>query len=777
MIVHSPRWKTYVPGWAGQLTRVVLPAVLTVALSVCAVYLLAVPAIEDNVMVAKQDTMRKLTETAWQLLSSYEERVSSGELTLEEAQARAIDRIRSLRYGPEGKDYFWINDMHPRMVMHPYRNDLEGQDLSEFTDPRGKRLFVEFANTVRETGAGYVDYWWQWKDDRNRIVSKLSYVRGFEPWGWIIGTGIYLDDVGSEIAAITSNLNRAFAGIIVVIVALSAYIVWYGRARERKRAEAERDLRTSEERFRRLAENAKDMIYRMSLPDGRYEYVSPASVEILGYTPEELYESPILIKKIMHPDWQDYFAEQWEALLAGRMPPSYEYQIIHKSGDVRWLYQRNVLVKDPDDQPCAIEGIVTDITKRKAAEEEREKLRAQLHHSQKLEAVGQLAGGVAHDFNNILTAIMGNVELALAAATKPIPGEFLTQGLHQIERSAQRATGLTRQLLAFSRRQVTQPVILDLNQTLSEMEKMLRRLLTENINIKFELAPSLKFIRADASQVEQVIMNLAINAGDAMPDGGELTIRTSMVTLEPSELDEPDAIQPGEYIRLTVSDIGVGMSKEVIEKIFNPFFTTKAVGSGTGLGLATVYGIIKQAGGRITVTSQPQQGTTFTIELPVAPAETHAPRHSVRTEAPTGAETILVCEDDDTVRHLATRMLQDGGYTVLAARHGGEALELAADYNGPIHLLISDVIMPGMNGKKLSTTLAAAMPEMKTLFVSGYTDDVIAHHGVLDAGVQFLEKPFNRQSLLQRVREVLDGPIETTAVSNLNSDQSSVPSG
>ena len=399
-----------------------------------------------------------------------------------------------------------------------------------------------------------------------------------------------------------------------------------------------------------------------------------------------------------------------------------------------------------------------DITARKRAEEDRAKLEVQLRQAQKMEAVGQLAGGVAHDFNNILTAILGQLDLTRQELRSRLPADdALILGLRMAEESALRAATLTRQLLAFSRRQVAQPIVLDLNRTFADMQKMLSRLLTENIKLELHLAPDLHPIHADIGQVEQVLMNLVVNARDAMPDGGQLVVATADVVLDEAYVGLHADARAGPHVVLSVSDTGCGMDATTLEHVFEPFFTTKPVGQGTGLGLATVYGIVKQAGGHVSVYSEPGHGTTFRVYWPAADASaTPPPVPPADSGGLTGTETILLCEDDESVRRLTEQFLQAAGYTVLVAARGSVALARAAEYQGAIDLLVTDVIMPDMNGRKLAEALTTSRPDLRTLFISGYTANVIAHHGVLDPGVEFLEKPFGRRKLLVRVREVLD---------------------
>jgi signal transduction histidine kinase len=389
---------------------------------------------------------------------------------------------------------------------------------------------------------------------------------------------------------------------------------------------------------------------------------------------------------------------------------------------------------------------------------ERTRLESQLLQSQKLEAVGRLAGGVAHDFNNLLGVIMGHAELLMAEASDDQRFE-----IEQILEATQRAAGLTRQLLAFSRRQIVDPKVLDLNVLVAEMEKMLRRLLGEDIELSISQGSGVASVRADPGQLEQVVMNLAINARDAMPLGGRLSLETSQIEVgkEAPIADAREEIAPGRYVQLEVRDTGTGIEERLLANIFEPFFTTKEPGKGTGLGLAMVYGIVKQSGGHVWVSSEVGRGTQFTICLPLideAPVGREA-RSKVRSRG--GEETVLLVEDETPLLAIARRILADHGYRVLGAAGSQEALALAQDYPDEIHLLIADVVMPRMNGRALAESLVAGRPRLRVLYISGYTDDVIAHRGVLAPGTRFLAKPFTGEQLLARVREALDEPAAT----------------
>ncbi len=392
-----------------------------------------------------------------------------------------------------------------------------------------------------------------------------------------------------------------------------------------------------------------------------------------------------------------------------------------------------------------------------AGRRERAHLEEQLRQSQKLEAIGRLAGGVAHDFNNVLTAILGFAELLLAESSVDDPGYA---DLFQIKSAGQRGAGLVRQLLAFSRKQILQPQVLDVNVVVASMEKMLRQLIVEDIELRMSLMPQRALIRIDPTQLEQILINLAVNAADAMPRGGKITIATAAVRLDEGYRQQRLPVTPGDYVKLAVSDNGVGMNEEISGHIFEPFFTTKAVGKGTGLGLATVYGIVKQSGGDILVSSEPGCGTMFTVYLPLTTATAASPtdRPCDSGHAPRGSATVLLVEDDDAVRQFAGIALERAGYHVLLAGNPGEAVRLVGDSARTIDLLLSDVIMPDSEGPPLFDRLRPAHKDLRVLYMSGYADDAIMRHGVTVEGAPFLQKPFTPDQLARKVRDVLEEP-------------------
>ena len=414
------------------------------------------------------------------------------------------------------------------------------------------------------------------------------------------------------------------------------------------------------------------------------------------------------------------------------------------------------IARVPGKGPVQFTGFIRDLSERRKAEDALLRSEEQLRASQKMEAVGRLAGGVAHDFNNLLTVIQGHSELLLARLRDDDP---IRKEIEEIRKASERAAGLTRQLLAFSRRQVLQARVLDLNEAVADMEKMLRRLIGEDIELITRLGPGIAHVKADPGQLEQVIMNLAVNARDAMPEGGQLTIETADATLDEEFCRTHPPTHPGRYVMLALIDTGIGMSPEILSHVFEPFFTTKEKGRGTGLGLATVYGIVKQSEGYVWVESAPGGGSSFRIYLPPVdePMQTTEPRvGGAATDA--GSETILLVEDEPVVRELARRILEMNGYTVLEAGDVVEARRLCDTHAGPIHLLLTDVVMPVMSGRGLADALSGLRPDMRVLYMSGYTDDAIVRHGVLLKGVSFLQKPFTPQDLAAKIREVLDLP-------------------
>jgi PAS domain S-box-containing protein len=515
-----------------------------------------------------------------------------------------------------------------------------------------------------------------------------------------------------------------------------------------KRKQAEQALRESEARYRTLAEAAQDMIFIIDRED-RVTYVNNYAARQFSRSPDELIGQPR--RALFPPD----IADQQQASLRTVFEtgqPLYVENPARFSEVTPWLETSLSPLTDETGQVYAVLGIARDVTARKQAEEEQAKLEKQFRQAQKMEAIGQLTAGIAHDFNNLIMAISGNAELMQIRLQ---PEDPLYKMTDTILHSGSRAAELIRQLLIFSRKQMMAPQIVGLNAIITEMNQMLARIIGEDIEVKLNLKTDLWPVKVDPAQIEQVVANLVVNARDAMPDGGKLILETTNVILDRTYIAGHVEVQPGEYVLLTVSDTGIGMSQEIQERLFEPFFTTKASGKGTGLGLATVYGIVKQSGGHIWVYSEEGQGATFKVYLPRTTEVASPASRPPTKETEGGHETILVVEDDAVVRDVARDVLRMQGYTVLEAEDSQQALQVAAQHTGPIHLLLTDVIMPGMSGKALAGELSRRYPRLKVIFMSGYSDEVISHHKVLDPGVVFIQKPFSFMEMARKVREML----------------------
>ena len=505
------------------------------------------------------------------------------------------------------------------------------------------------------------------------------------------------------------------------------------------RRRAEEALKKSEELYRTLVRNFPNGAVVLFDHDLRYTIADGSGLASVGLSKQSLEGKTIW--DVFPPETCRQIEPQYRAALAGQ-PSTMEVSFENRS-----YFTYAVPVKNERDEIFAAMVVTQDITERKQLED-------QLRQTQKMEAIGSLAGGVAHDFNNLLMAIMGNCELLKAQLLADSP---LNDEIAQIQDTAMRATALTRQLLTFSRRQVLQPKVLSLNTIVADMERLLRRLIGESIDLRVHLSPDLGALKADPGQLEQVVMNLAINARDAMPQGGKLLVETSNVDFG-VEASQQHGMKPGRYILLSVADTGCGITSDVKARLFEPFFTTKERGKGTGLGLATVYGIVKQSDGYIWVFSEPGQGATFKIYLPRVRSASGSHGNLPRTASnPRGSETVLLVEDEDEVRRLTRKMLEQHGYFVLPARTGNEALEVSRAHSGDIHLLLSDVVMPGISGPALAEALLQKRKEIKILYMSGYTDDAILNHGVHTQQTEFLQKPFGAEVLALKVRQVLDG--------------------
>jgi two-component system, cell cycle sensor histidine kinase and response regulator CckA len=580
---------------------------------------------------------------------------------------------------------------------------------------------------------------WVYEEERQRILADL---RAGHPV------------LGRECAFRTKNgaiITGLFSAQVIDLGGDACVLSSINDITTRKRAE--RAVRASEERFRTIFESNAAAI-------GIVERDSTISMVNREYCRLSLFEEKDVVgtswTNQIHPDDLGTLLEHNRKRLLDpkSAPDQYEFRFCRKDGAIRHCLMSVATIPMTGQMVCS----VADITDRKRMEDEREKLEDQLRTSQKLEAIGSLAGGIAHDFNNLLSVILSYTAFALEGVRD---GDPVRGDLAQVQKAAERAAALTRHMLAFGRKQVLQPVALDLNQIAQGVEKMLQRIVGEDIDLVHQLAPDLGLTLADPGRIEQVLMNLVVNAREAMPRGGRLTIATANAEIDQEHAARQAGVNPGRYVELAVTDTGSGMDAKTLARMFEPFFTTKEKGRGTGLGLSTAYGVVKQSGGNIWVQSEPGRGTTFKVYLPrtfaaatatIVPAPTGARR-------PTGTETVLVVDDEEALGKIAERTLRKSGYTVLTAASADEALLAGAAHPGDIHLLLTDVIMPKMNGRALAHELSKTRPAMKVLYMSGYSDDAISLRGVLEEGTSLLEKPFTATELARKVRAVLDGGI------------------
>jgi PAS domain S-box-containing protein len=544
------------------------------------------------------------------------------------------------------------------------------------------------------------------------------------------------------------RLNLAVRGLVGLVLLFDLYTIY----QQVQICRIRRQLAQREELFRLISENAADMIAVVDA-NGRRLYNSPAYGRILGYSSGEL-EGTSGFEQI-HPDDRPLVEEAAKEVRSGAPGRTIQYRLRHKDGSWCILESRSSAILNAQGEVEKLVIVNRDVSERKNLEE-------QFRQMQKMEAVGRLSGGVAHDFNNLLGVIIGYAEFLQERLD---PANALRGSVDEILSAGKRAASLTRQLLAFSRQQVLDPKVLDLNGAVSNMDKLLRRVIGEDIELTTILSPDLGRVKADQVQLEQVILNLAVNARDAMPHGGKLIIQTKNFLMDEAFVRRyPYPVQPGAYVCLTVSDSGIGMDAETKARAFEPFFTTKEKGKGTGLGLSTVYGVVKQSGGYIDTISAPGAGTAFQIYLPCVNEAIKSDKAvSDAVSSLNGRETILLVEDETSLRTLTRNTLELSGYKILEAKDGVEALNVSDRHTGAIDLLLTDVVMPGMGGRALAQELTRRRPEIKAVFMSGYTGQTVGEQGPIDPGSAFLSKPFTRDSLTRKIRKVLDRrvPVET----------------
>lgn len=714
----------------------------------------------------------------------------------EETEEILLDYISKIRFGTEG--YIFINKYDGNVLIsggERYSGDYKLWEVATEDIENSKALFKNELAIAQKPKGDYLYYSFNKKDDLQSQFPKVSYIYGIDNINWIVGAGVYLDDVKEETNKIKDNYHNIMKKNIIYIVVITIFItivlaiificitknlktdfilfsdffdqksfnnsgeidvnlIRYqelydlaGKANTmyKDKSNAEYKLRDSEMKFRLLAENSKDMIFKMSLPDGHYEYISPASLEIIGYTPKEIMDEPFHIRNTIHPDWSTWLDDKITSAILGYSEDTFEYQIINKSGHVVWINQKNNLIKDSNGKVIALVGRLSDDTERKSIED-------QLRHKFRLDAIGQIAGGVAHDFNNILGGIMNASQVLSSPKRKMDDKSILMVDL--IRKSAKRASELTLKLSAFSRKRSFTLNLIDLHNLLDETATVLRESIADEIELLVNKTAHNSIVLADGTELQSAILNLVINGSHAIDGKGKILLETKNIELDTKYCNSlPFEISPGPYLRLEIKDSGCGISKDNLDKIFEPFFSTKKKGEGTGLGLATVYGAVVNHHGAIEINSELSVGTSFFILIPSSKEKIET--KTKRTLLEEGKGNILVVDDEEIIRISSKNMLEDMGYGVFTAENGKVAVDIYNEKNHEIDIVLMDMLMPVMNGHQAFFKLKEINKDCKIIIASGYTKNEDVDELTKSGLSGFLRKPFTDVELNKLLVKVL----------------------
>ena len=733
--------------------RVVLPSLLGLALCSVAIFVIILPTFERSLMSRKREMIRNLTQTVWSAVAGFDQRAARGELTQDDAQAQALEHVRGLRYGNDLKDYFWITDLRARLLVQPYRPELEGQNLSAYANILGPEALLEAIRVAREQGSGFVSYTWQRQDDPTRVIPKLSYVQVYEPWGWVIGTGVYLADVTGETGGLTRQLALGAACVLVLLTLLSASVVWQSWQFERNRRQAVEALRTSEQLLRSVVDSIPIGIY-VADRELRVRWWNAAAEQFTGVLHARTRGASIVER--FSGSAATALLERFRSVLATGAPlaiTDYLVEDATRDQSARYVNLRANALHDARGRVTGIVIAAEEITERRRAAEERAELQEQLHQAQKMQAVGQLAGGVAHDFNNLLTVILGGIDQLRELLP---PDRAGPDALDTIERAVDQASNVTRALLTFTHKLPADRRTIELCGLVDRAARLLHRLLPASIELDVDTrcVPT-PYVHADATQLQQVVLNLAINARDAMPSGGRL--RLAVMCTGASQTGGAADGSGAPTVCLEIGDNGTGMPPEVQARIFEPFFTTKPRGQGTGLGLAIVQSIVLEHGGQIDVRSRVGTGTTVSITLPCVVAG-HADGPSAATLPPQrgNGEIVLLAEDNRPAREIMASKLDSLGYRVVQTADGGELRDAQRRHGDSVRLLILDVDLPRHSGLDCLRELRAGGVQTPIIVITGsvqtdFEDD-------LDGETVLLRKPFQMAELGELVSRLLHTP-------------------
>lgn len=724
--------------------QIFLPVLFLMIFSFFIIFYMIIPLLEKKYLQNKKDMCRTLVQLAISDLHSRHIEVQSGSISLKAAQARAINRFRSYRYGDDGGEYYWFQGPDSVLIMHPYRPELEGEIPDNIQAPDGRRLselYMDLYKIALKPGGGFLEYKWNWKENLDVIKNKISYVEIFEPWGWLVGTGVYLDDMENEI----NEWNRTFVLIgvfLLLAVSIFAFFLSVRAASSRQRELDALDLlRENEVKFRSVFHNSPYSVAINSLQKGEYISVNMEFESFTGFHESDLTDRTWHDLKLSP---QSMGEDVFNALLNNGRVYNVESVIAIKSGESRNILYTAALLEMKEED--AVISIMVDVTEIK-------KLQDALRQSQKMDVIGQLTGGIAHDFNNMLAGIMGSAELLkLKAKNNP----DLIKHIEFILKSSDRAAGLIKKLLAFARRGIEEETVLNFHEVIEESIVLLERSIDRKIKIESKLNAEFKMVKGDPVLLQNVILNLGLNARDAMYNGGILTIYTSNVDIDKNfSVNRNYSITPGKYIQLNIEDTGIGMNIELISRIFEPFFTTKPEGKGTGLGLAVVYGTVKEHRGFIEVYSEPGAGTTVKMFFPVVENDKTGIA-SMNNEPVSGEGCVLVVDDEDIVRTIAGSLLESLGYECLLAENGLSAIDIFTKEKDKIDVVLLDIIMPGISGVETSERLKKIDENVKIIFSSGFRRDESVMGIMKTVNKRFIQKPYHLVELSRIIAKVMN---------------------
>ncbi|MCK5295846.1 MAG: cache domain-containing protein, partial [Alphaproteobacteria bacterium] len=663
-----------------------------------------------------------------------------GLLSRKEAQKKAKDLVRSIRYGSDKKDYFWINDMQYKTIVHPYRPDHEGRDMSNLVDANGKYFIREFVKIIKEHGAGYGEYMWQWKDDPNLIVPKLSYVSGFKPWGWLVGTGVYYQDIDAEVSLLIKEQLKITLIILFIVFLLVSFSVWQSR-------QASLQLRKSKENLYVTLNSIGDAIIATDIKS-KITMMNPVAAKLTGWEEEEALGKSI--DEIFHLSNGDAINIVESSI---EDSSNKQEEFIHHGNDILisrnneqcHISSRSAPIKKRSGKIAGTVIVFNDITKQYELED-------QLRQSQKMEAIGQLAGGISHDFNNMLAGIIGG---AVILSEKIGENYNLTRHVDMIIEAAERASMLTSKLCDFSRKGKILSSPVDIHTSIKDTCIMLEHSVNRSIRIVTELNAKNSIVIGDHVQIQNIVLNLCLNARDAISGKGEIKISTETVELDSFFCQNSSFnVKPDSYVEISVSDNGSGIESKNLKKIFEPFFTTKNVGEGTGLGLSAVYGSVKDHNGDIHTYSELGKGSVFKIFLPLSKETIRIEKN--KTEIKKGTGCVLVVDDEPIVQKMVEDMLHLLGYKTLVASNGKEGVEVYKKHGDKIDLVFLDMIMPEMNGHDVFYALMEINSDVKVLLASGFSFDTSISKIIKDGASDFIKKPFHYIELGKAIADILD---------------------